>query len=57
MGSTDNKIYVYSVSAGYALNAVIGQHQAFITSVDFSEDSAWLQVQNMPCAVTTLSFY
>jgi hypothetical protein len=57
MGSTDNKIYVYSVSAGYALNAVIGQHQAFITSVDFSEDSAWLQVQNMPCAVTTLSCY
>jgi len=43
IGSFDNKIYIYAVNDGYALNAVISQHQSFITSVDFSEDSAWLQ--------------
>lgn len=54
MGSFDNKIYVYSVSAGYALNAVISQHQAFITSIDFSEDSAWLQSN---CGGLELNFF
>lgn len=43
IGSFDNKIYVYSVTASYALNAVIGQHQSFITGIDFSEDNAWLR--------------
>jgi WD40 repeat protein len=43
MGCYDNKIYVYSVTQGYALNCVIGQHTSFITSLDFSEDNAWLQ--------------
>ena len=43
VGSTDNKIYVYSVLNGFALNAAISQHNAVILSVDFSSDSAWLQ--------------
>lgn len=43
IGSFDNKIYVYSVADSYALNAVIGQHQSFITALDFSEDSSWLR--------------
>lgn len=54
MGSYDNKIYVYSVVAGYALNAVIGQHNAFITHIDFSEDSGWLQSN---CAGFELCFF
>lgn len=43
MGSYDYKIYVYAVNDGYALNAVIGQHQSFITAVDISDDSQWIQ--------------
>ena len=54
IGSFDNKIYVYSVNSGYALNAVISQHQAFITSVDFSEDSAWIQSN---CGGLELNFF
>jgi len=54
IGSFDNKVYVYSVSDGYALNAVISQHQSFITSVDFSEDSAWLQSN---CGGLELNFF
>jgi WD40 repeat protein len=54
IGSFDNKIYVYSVNSGYALNAVIGQHQAFITAVDFSEDSAWLQAN---CGGLELNYF
>lgn len=53
-GGYDNKIYVYSVNDGYALNAAIGQHQSFITSVDFSEDSAWLQSN---CGGLELNFF
>jgi microtubule-associated protein-like 6 len=43
IGSFDFKIYIYGIKDGYALNAVINQHQSFITSLDFSLDSAWLQ--------------
>jgi WD40 repeat protein len=43
IGSDDNKIYVYSVNEGYALSAVISQHQAYILSFDFSDDSLWLR--------------
>ncbi len=43
IGGEDNKIYVYNVEEGYALAAVIGQHQSFIVSFDFSDDSLWLR--------------
>jgi len=43
IGCYDNKIYIYGVNAGYALNAVVGQHQSFITALDFSEDSLWMR--------------
>jgi len=53
-GSFDNKIYIYNVYSGYALNATISQHQAFITNFDFSDDSAWLQSN---CAGFELNFF
>ena len=43
VGSYDNKLYVYNVPNGFALVAVIAQHQSFIKSLDFSEDNTWLQ--------------
>jgi WD40 repeat protein len=43
IGGYDHKIYIYSVNSGYALNGVVGQHQSFITALDFSEDSLWLR--------------
>jgi WD40 repeat protein len=43
IGSDDNKIYVYNVKEGYALSAVISQHQSYIVSFDFSDDSLWLR--------------
>lgn len=54
MGSFDSKIYVYSVSSGYALNAVISQHHSNVTSLDFSSDSAWIQ---STCAGYELCFF
>lgn len=54
IGSYDFKIYVYNVFSGYALNATISQHQAFITNFDFSDDSAWLQSN---CAGFELNFF
>lgn len=54
MGCNDNKIYVYNVEQGYALSAVIGNHQAPIVSFDFSEDSAWLQ---SCCSAQELFFF
>jgi len=54
MGSYDNKIYIYNVFSGYALNATISQHQAFITNFDFSDDSEWLQSN---CAGFELNFF
>lgn len=43
IGCYDNKIYIYGVNGGYALNGVVGQHQSFISAFDFSEDSVWLR--------------
>jgi microtubule-associated protein-like 6 len=43
IGSDDNRIYVYNVQEGYALAAMISQHQSFIVSFDFSDDSLWLR--------------
>eukprot|EP00981_Chlorochromonas_danica_P011760 scaffold4247_cov174-Ochromonas_danica.AAC.21 len=43
IGGEDMKIYVYNVTEGYALNAVITQHQSFILAVDFSDDSNWIR--------------
>jgi microtubule-associated protein-like 6 len=54
VGSYDNKIYIYNIHNGYGLNAVISQHQSFIVSFDFSEDSAWLQSN---CGGFELNFF
>eukprot|EP01042_Synura_sphagnicola_P001496 gene1496-1726_t len=53
-GSFDNKIYVYNVKGGYSLSAVVNQHNAYVTHLDFSEDSGWLQSN---CAGFELSFF
>jgi WD40 repeat protein len=54
MGSFDNKIYVYNVSEGYNLSAVINKHQNWIRSIDFSVESDWLQSN---CAGYELMFF
>eukprot|EP01041_Mallomonas_annulata_P001147 gene1147-2216_t len=54
MGSFDNKIYVYNIPGGYSLSAMISQHSSFITHLDFSEDSGWLQSN---CAGYELCFF
>jgi microtubule-associated protein-like 6 len=54
IGCFDNKIYVYGVNDGYSLSCIIGQHNAYITHIDFSEDSAWLQSN---CAGFELCFF
>lgn len=54
IGSYDNKIYIYDVNTGYALTAVVAQHNAYITHLDFSDDSAWLQSN---CAGFELAFF
>jgi WD40 repeat protein len=43
IGGEDNKIYVYNVQEAYALAAMISQHQSYIVSFDFSDDSLWLR--------------
>ena len=53
-GSFDNKIYIYGINSGFSLTAVVAQHQAFITSLDFSEDSAWIQSN---CGGMELNFF
>lgn len=54
MGSFDFKIYVYNIFSGYSLSAVIGHHQAPITALDFSDDSAWIQSN---CSGMELCFF
>lgn len=54
LGCFDSKIYVYSVHDGYSLSCMIGQHNAFITHIDFSEDSSWIQSN---CAGFELCFF
>ena len=43
MGSHDNKIYLYAVDKGYKLRAKFTGHNSFITHLDFSADSQFLQ--------------
>jgi microtubule-associated protein-like 6 len=43
VSSHDNKIRVYNASAGFALKATCGAHNSFITHIDFSADSKYLQ--------------
>ena len=43
IGSADNKIYVYNMLANCTLIATLGQHHSFITGIDFSSDSGWIQ--------------
>jgi microtubule-associated protein-like 6 len=54
IGSFDNKIYVYNVAEGYSCCATITRHQSFIRSLDFSEQSDWLQSN---CAAYELMFF
>jgi microtubule-associated protein-like 6 len=54
IGGEDNKLYVYNVEEGYNLCACIAQHQSFILSFDFSDDSAWLRSN---CAGFELCFF
>lgn len=39
-GSHDNNIYVYTVEEDYSLKCTLKAHNSYITSVDWSEDSA-----------------
>lgn len=43
IGSNDNKIYVYDVMRDFALRAKCEKHHSFITHLDFSEDSNYVQ--------------
>ena len=54
VGGFDFKIYVYSVNDAYSLSCTISQHNAYITHLDFSEDSSWIQSN---CAGFELAFY
>jgi WD40 repeat protein len=54
IGSYDNKIYIYDVNTSYSLTAVVTQHNSYITHLDFSDDSAWIQSN---CAGFELCFF
>eukprot|EP00602_Paraphysomonas_sp_CaronLab_P006133 CAMPEP_0185021562 /NCGR_PEP_ID=MMETSP1103-20130426/4257_1 /TAXON_ID=36769 /ORGANISM="Paraphysomonas bandaiensis, Strain Caron Lab Isolate" /LENGTH=2261 /DNA_ID=CAMNT_0027553167 /DNA_START=29 /DNA_END=6811 /DNA_ORIENTATION=- len=54
IGCFDKKLYVYSVTDAYSLSCCISQHNSFISHVDFSEDSAWLQSN---CGGFELAFF
>jgi microtubule-associated protein-like 6 len=43
MASRDNSVYFYDVTNGYAPRAVFGKHSSFVTNIDFTTDSQWLQ--------------
>jgi WD40 repeat protein/Ca2+-binding EF-hand superfamily protein len=43
IGSNDNKIYVYDVMRDFALRAKCEKHHSYITHLDFSEDSNYIQ--------------
>ena len=53
-GSSNGKILVYSVLENYSLSATISQHNARITSIDFSDDSRWMQSS---CAAFELCYF
>jgi WD40 repeat protein/Ca2+-binding EF-hand superfamily protein len=43
VGSRDNKIYLYDVGNGFAIKATISKHNSFISHLDFSADSQYVQ--------------
>ena len=43
VGSRDNKIYLYDVGNGFTIKATIGKHNSFISHIDFSADSQYVQ--------------
>jgi hypothetical protein len=53
-GSVEGTILIYNVTDNYSLNAIVNQHHASITSIDFSEDSKWMQSN---CAALELCFF
>jgi microtubule-associated protein-like 6 len=53
-GSVEGTILIYNVTDNYSLNAIVNQHHASITSIDFSEDSKWMQSN---CAAFELCFF
>ena len=60
VGAWDNKIYLYDVDKGdrtklqITLTAVIAQHNSFVTHMDFSSNSAYLQSN---CGAYELHFF
>ena len=54
VGSHDNSIYVYTVSADYQLKYTASKHNSFITSVDWSTDGQFLRSN---CGAYELLFF
>jgi WD40 repeat protein len=54
VGSHDNRIRVYNVESGYSLHGTCSQHNSFITSVDWSQDSTQLR---STCGAHELLFF
>jgi WD40 repeat protein len=46
VGSHDNRVYIYDVENNYALISKVGGGTSFVTSVDWSTDSSYLQLNN-----------
>lgn len=46
VGSHDNNVYIYDVDNNYQLLSRVGGGTSFITSVDWSTDSSYLQLNN-----------
>ena len=53
-GSSCGAILIYSVQDSYSLTASVDQHKARIVSLDFSQDSRWMQSS---CVALELMFY
>ena len=43
IASRDNKIYLYDVPSAFELKAVMDKHNSFVSHIDFSADSAYIQ--------------
>ena len=43
LASRDNSVYFYDATNGFAPRAVFSKHSSFITHIDFTTDSQWLQ--------------
>ncbi len=50
----DNKVYIFDVAGGYALKATCSGHSSYITHIDFTADSKFLQTN---CGAYELLFW